>query len=452
MQRISKKLAILLSLILLLSAVGCKAEQPKQTGEVKKEEQKEAQKPVTLKFYSWESYFKDNNEKVIKAFQEKNPNINVEVEYVGDGNNNEYLKKIDLMLLSGQQVDIVMQANFVDHIVRATAGVLEPLDDFMKAEGVKYEDIFTFNSKIDGKAYGFPGDVKSWFVMINKNHLDEAGLPLPPLDWTWEDYREYAKKLTKGEGKDKRYGSYFHSWADYNLLAFYTDRLDNPFVKKDGSLNFDDPLYKEFMKFRYDMENVDKCSTPYFEVKSLNLNYRNQFYNEKISMLPVGSWMISEIKNTEKYPHDFITAFAPLPRWSKESPKGRTITEAMYYCVTNISKFKEEAYKFIKFYTTDGMSIKGTGMTAQKGGDKNKILDIMMGENPSKLYDVDSLKKVFNNPDWFDNVFTNVPKYHAELKKMFVEESEKYLVNGISLDEAMKNIQKRAQEIADKNK
>ena len=35
---------------------------------------------------------------------------------------------------------------------------------------------------------------------------------------------------------------------------------------------------------RYDMENVDHCSTPLADVKALNMNYRDQFFNGNIAM------------------------------------------------------------------------------------------------------------------------------------------------------------------------
>ena len=96
---------------------------------------------------------------------------------------------------------------------------------------------------------------KSWFVLINKNYLDEAGLPVPELDWTWADYRDYANKMTQGEGASKRYGSYFHSWDHYNYMGMWSNYPDNPMFNADmTAVNFDHPMFKEWLQFRYDME------------------------------------------------------------------------------------------------------------------------------------------------------------------------------------------------------
>ena len=149
--------------------------------------------------------------------------------------------------------------------------------------------------------------------MINKSMLDAAGFPIPKMNWTWNDYREYARKLTKGEGQDKVYGSYFHTFKNYGLMGVYSTKMDNAYYK-DGSLNFDDPNLKDWLKFRYDMENVDKTSVPLMDIKTSKLAYRNEFFTGKVAMVPTGTWMLAEIKDI-KWPHDFQTTFAPLPKW-----------------------------------------------------------------------------------------------------------------------------------------
>ena len=59
----------------------------------------------------------------------------------------------------------------------------------------------------NGEYYGLPMKNITLLVMLNKAHLDEAGLKIP-TEWTWDDYTDYAKKLKT----DKHYGSYLHSW------------------------------------------------------------------------------------------------------------------------------------------------------------------------------------------------------------------------------------------------
>ncbi|WP_309242115.1 hypothetical protein [Paenibacillus sp. S150] len=99
-------------------------------------------------------------------------------------------------------------------------------------------------------------------MLLNKDALDEAGLPVPAYGWTWDDYRDYAKKLTKGEGVDKRYGTYFHTWELYMNAPAQTVMKD-PFRYDEGTTILSDPAYKYFFQLRKDMETIDKSAKPY---------------------------------------------------------------------------------------------------------------------------------------------------------------------------------------------
>lgn len=66
------------------------------------------------------------------------------------------------------------------------------------------------------------------------------------------------------------------------------------------------------------------------------MNYRDQFFNGKVSMLAIGSYTLPDISNQEKYPHDFVTTFAPIPKWNETTEGGGTITECHYYGISKI--------------------------------------------------------------------------------------------------------------------
>ena len=62
------------------------------------------------------------------------------------------------------------------------------------------QDVVKLYQKDDGKQLGIPKDLDSAAVWYNKDMFDEAGIPYPTADWTWDDFREIAKKLTKADG------------------------------------------------------------------------------------------------------------------------------------------------------------------------------------------------------------------------------------------------------------
>lgn len=400
---------------------------------------------VNLRFVSWYKNYKDLDEKVAEEYKKLHPNVNVTFEYYGDMTATEYYKKVDLMVMGGEEMDILMTSAFPEHAQRAGSGAYIALDEYFEKEGVKPEDEYSIVQKVNDKIYGIPGDVKSWFVLMNKDYLDEAGLPVPELDWTWDDYREYAKKLTKGDGADKVYGSYFHSWDHYDYMGMWSTYPDNPMFKEDMSgVNFDDPDFKDWLQFRYDLENVDKTSVPYSDVVSMNMNYRDKFFNGEIAMLPIGNFIVPELDDQDKYPHDFTTTFAAMPAW-KEAEDGTTYTESHFYSVSKTSKHPQEAYDFIRYYTTEGMKIRGISVSAQKGIDKMEFMNMQI-EDPTYI-DVDALDKVMNNPKWKDLIYTNVPTYNKEMSQLMVDECSKFLLGTDSLDNVVSSLMKNGSKL-----
>lgn len=431
--------AVMASLMTASMLAGCgssssstAASAPAGSGTTSSDEQ------INLRFVSWQTDYQDLNEAVAEAYTKEHPNITVTFDYYGDMTATEYYKKVDLMVMGGEEMDILMTSAFPEHAQRAGSGAYLPLDEYFEAEGVVPEEAYSIIQKVDGKIYGIPGDLKSWFVLINKDMLDEADLEVPGLDWTWDDYREYAKALTKGEGASKIYGSYFHSWDHYDYMGMWSTYPDNPMFKEDMSgVNFDDPDFKDWLQFRYDLENVDKSSMPYADVKSMNMNYRDKFFNGQIAMLPIGNFIVPELDDQDKYPHDFVTTFAPIPAWGDAEP-GTTYTESHFYSVSKTSKHPQEAYDFIRFYTTEGMRIRGISVSAEAGIDKMEFMDMQI-EDPTYI-DTEALSAVMNNPNWKDLVYANVPTYNKEMSQLMLDQCANFLLGSSTIDDTIDSL------------
>lgn len=257
-------------------------------------------------------------------------------------------------------------------------------------------------------------------------------------------------KLTKGEGANKIYGSFMQATNDrYNYLPLWVEEKGNPYFKDDGSLNFDSPLLKSFMEFRKSLEQETKSQVPYADVKSLKMNYRDQFFGGKISMLVIGSYTLPDIRNQEKYPHNFVTTFAPIPRWNKDAKPGATITESHYYSISKNSKHPQETYDFLRWFTTDGMKLFHSGVSAQKGTDRVQSLLAGLTEEDKKYYDLDALNNLFNNENWTDNFYTFAPAYQSQLETLMKEEAEKYLLDQQDIDTTIDNLMTKGQKIQD---
>lgn len=453
MKKLSKLMALILVVAILstLMLAGCASkETTAAAGETSAAAETSAavsNEPVTLRFTSWQSMYADQDQQVIAEYQKTHPNVSVEFEYYGDMNSMEYLKKIDLMIMGGEAIDIAMAPSPGDYTRRAQSGSYIAIDDMLAAEGKKITDLYTIDTTVEGKVYAMPADLKSFFVMINKDMLDAAGLKTPALDWTWDDYRAYAKAMTKGDGAAKVYGSYFHTWPTMSLTPMYSSKVGTAMLKSETETTFADPLIAKALQFRYDLEQVDKTSVSIADAKSLQMTYRAKFFNSEVAMIPIGSWMIPEVKDVSKYPHTFQTVFAPLPIWPGDTANlGLTNTANHYYAIASTSKNAQAAYDFLRFYTSEGMKIRGVSMTAEKNVDKMVYVDLMVGQDKS-LYDYDSLKAVMTNPNWKDNVESIAPAFISELGTMFGEEADKFLMGQQDLNTTVAALVKRGDEI-----
>jgi multiple sugar transport system substrate-binding protein len=407
-----------------------------------------AAEQVTLKLSTWQTDGKAKWTEIISVFEEKHPNIKVELDLLNEkGDSVASMQKLDLMAASNDQLDII-ELPYTNYSQRADIGLLEPLDSYIEKDGYKYEDEYLVDTKVNDKIYALPSSMQRWFVLLNKEMLDEAGLPVP-TDWTWSEFMEYAKKLTKGEGTTKRYGAYLHNWPDYFQLQMMSKATDNTFLKADGTSNATDPVFKANLEMMKKMMYEDKSANMYEDIISQKLAYRNQYFNGLAAMLPMGDWMVAESGGTDAIPANFVTAFAPLPKLDGES-KHYSPVQPTYMGVAAKSKNKEAAYTFVRWYTSEGLGISGRVFSGWAKSDSSKLIDTIVAaaKDPSKI-DVESLKYTMS---------TTVPgtapvpaKYADEAKNTVIPEAELYILGKQDVDTTIANIDKNIAEVVKNN-
>ncbi len=157
----------------------------------------------------------------------------------------------------------------------------------------------------DGIIFGIPYEiVSSEGFFFNRAHLAELGIEEIPLTWTWQDLREMALKLTKGERKGLAMAAYVLDW----ILPTYG-------IDFDGLLSRY-PVPGRGFNWRWDFttwvddiaEGVNLWRTMYFEEKSVysdpnfwdfsqNGQLAAAFYAEKASMTPGIHLFFSDMAN-----------------------------------------------------------------------------------------------------------------------------------------------------------
>ncbi|MFD0960911.1 extracellular solute-binding protein [Paenibacillus chungangensis] len=408
-------------------------------------------KPVTIKFHADGISFKTEDlAPIIEKFQELNPGILVEFVPLNEASAADNVKKIDLLSASGEQLDAILLPDARSYSQRAANGLLEPLNDLMSGEGLAYDEEYKINTSIEGNYYGLPASFSQWFIILNKDHLDEANLEVP-TDWTWDEYLAYAKAMTKGEGPSKRYGTYFHTWIDYFLLGLWNQPDNNDLVLADHTVNVANPGVKKSLEIRHQAEKVDQSVTPYAEIISQKLTYRPLYFNQQASMMPIGSWMISEVGGGNEFTANFKTVFAPMPKNNEEDPNGYTTMSSNFVGVVSTSKHKEEAYKFLRFFTTEGLPMMKKYLSSWKKEDTAAALDVLInGSKDPSMVDKESLLYTLNNSK---AITKQIPvAYTEEINKTYSAEFELMLLGEQTIDDALANAATKIEKVVAANK
>ncbi len=137
-----------------------------------------------------------NTDLAIAAFEERFPNIDVEI--VGIPWTAEGTAKLEAALAAGTDINIFRVTN-TDVIRYAREGILSPLDDILTPEDLA--DIYPAGLKAvtdAGKIWAWPLWATAIPIMANTEYFEERGVPLPTVEegWTWDEFVEAAKALT----------------------------------------------------------------------------------------------------------------------------------------------------------------------------------------------------------------------------------------------------------------
>jgi len=238
-----------------------------------------------------------NTNNAIARFNKKFPNFTVTVDMdpisTGWG---DYVTKVLAEFASGSQHDIYGTA-IETFQTFASRGIMEPIDDFV-AQNPNYSDFAPAlfeDCKYQGKTYFVPTSWNNIMIHYNRDHFDKAGIAYPKSGWTWEEFREIAKKLTikDSSGTVTQWG-----YEVPNQNFFIQPWL---FSNGTGALNDDwtasnmlDPKVAESLQFLHDIIHVDG-SAPIPGNDTMD----NQYLAGQVSMINRGHWVIPNIRNAK---------------------------------------------------------------------------------------------------------------------------------------------------------
>ena len=164
-----------------------------------------AAESVTVEFLAWgDPADIEAWEKLKTLYEQKNAGSVVNVTTVADPNANFY-PKLQTMLAGGTPPHVSSFQGW-EWQTYADREVLAPIDDYVAADSyfpkLYPEDILSVqqSTKRNGKFYLIPMQLATMVMFYAKKHFDDAGLPYPTDDWTYEQFMEMAQTLTDTSG------------------------------------------------------------------------------------------------------------------------------------------------------------------------------------------------------------------------------------------------------------
>ena len=152
-------------------------------------------------WYAWGDKIGENNENLVKQFNESQDKIHVTAEF--QGTYDELHAKTQAAFAAGNAPEVT-QNEIASIGVFAKSGMTQDLTSFVENdEEINMDDFnpgLMGNSYVDDKLYGLPYLRSTPILYMNATLAEEVGLdPAGPKDW--KEFEEYAKAFTNDEGR-----------------------------------------------------------------------------------------------------------------------------------------------------------------------------------------------------------------------------------------------------------
>lgn len=389
---------------------------------------------------------------LISEFNETYPNIKVEL--TSYSNNTDGNTAVNTSMMSGE-IDVLWSFELHNTFKRWENGMYMDLTGKIAEDNIDLKqnwgtDVYTY----DGKVYTLPAGGRAFFVAINMDMWKAAGLGDIPTSWTWDEYLEACKKMTKTDasGKVEVYGGSQYQAINSVMNTMYQVYGKNAMYHDDGTSSFDDPVIIKALNREVKAENEDKIWFPLTTYRSDNIQAQTTYLTGQTAT-SVNTNLVRFIRDTNTYPVDFVTAFAPFPTEEKGQDnymEGISTFSHIGIASNCNGEDLDAIYAFLKFAATYGSKYLAMAghMPTWSGTDPDSLVSLMFGseEEAAKLVDVETFKDVVCNFGGLAYVDTEMTAY-SEVNSL-MQEYVMYAHNGeMSVEDALAELKTEADKV-----
>lgn len=214
---------------------------------------------IELEFAGWPSA--GLIQPIIDQFEQENPDVKINVSL-------DTSEQILVRSAAGLPPDIyrVSWAEFREFALRGLALDLSRLLE-RDAQEINLDDYFAETlapGQFNGKQFAMPQWVGGNLLWINKNLFDSSGIPVPEPGWTYDDFKEYSRRLsadTNGDGDVDRWG--FSSVTHWAFWSGHVFSHGGSFFNEDRTeFTLDTPEMRNALSFADELVNVLDAAVP----------------------------------------------------------------------------------------------------------------------------------------------------------------------------------------------
>src|SRR5215510_1499806 len=242
----------------------------------------------TVKIAVWEGYTDTEGKAfadLVSQFNRTHPGIRVTTL---ETPNDFMLQKVLTAVRGGTPPDVAyLYGSWAPNVAKIPSVV--DLKSVVSSAEVNWSDFYPGEravTTVNGKVIGMPALVDNLAIVYNKKLFQQAGISPPTSNWTWDDFRAAAKRLTNPAAK--QYGWSFPADASEDTVWHWEAMLWEAGGEILNSNNtqaaFNSPQGLQATTMLKDMAVDDKSVF----IDTTNTKYSNLFNANKIGMLVTG--------------------------------------------------------------------------------------------------------------------------------------------------------------------
>jgi multiple sugar transport system substrate-binding protein len=267
---------------------------------------------ASITYGVWDQAQVEAIEANLDGFAELYPDIDVSVNVTPYA---DYFTKLQTQASSDSLPDLFW-LNGPNFQLYASNGKIEPITGAVEAGDIEsddYPEALVDLYTLDDVQYGVPKDMDTIGVWVNEALFEQAGVPLPEADWTWDDFQETAATLSEALSAEGAYGGaggMDGQTTYYDTIA----QAGGEVVTDDGTASgYDSPEAEQGLQFWTDL--IASGGSP--TMQQLTDTPADQWFTSgKLAMYWGGSWLNAAVSES---PVSATTEVLPLPTGDEQA-------------------------------------------------------------------------------------------------------------------------------------